>query len=68
MTVLDCLKSLTLSAVGNDDRMLRKFANARGGDIINCQLLGPRYSSCIKCPGGGCSRPAFADMSIYERA
>ena len=39
MTVLDCLKPLTLSAVGNNDRMLRnKF-------FVVCNL------SCNKCPG-----------------
>ena len=52
-----CLKPLTLSAVGNDDRMLRsKFfvvCSCRGGgrNTINCQIPGPRDSSCIKCPG-----------------
>ena len=38
MTVLDCLKPLTLSAVGNDDRMFG------GRDIINCQMPGPQDS------------------------
>ena len=62
MTVLDCLKPLTLSAVGNDDRMLRnKFVVVckcpRGTDTINCQMPGPRDSICETnargFPGGG---------------
>ena len=56
MTVLTCLKSLTLSAVGIDDRMLRnKFVVVckcpEGRDTINCQMPGPRDSSWNKCPG-----------------
>ena len=63
MAVLDCLKPLTLSAVGNDDRMLRNkifdiFVSSfvvckcpGDRDTINCQMSGPRDSPCIKCPG-----------------
>ena len=44
MAVLDCLNPLILSAVGNDDRMLRNkfslFANARGAETL----------STAKCP------------------
>ena len=45
----DCLKPLTLSAVGNDDRMLRnKFVvvcKCPGGrDTINCLMSVPRDS------------------------
>ena len=46
----NCLKPLTLSAVGNDDRMLRnkfvvvcKCPGERG--TINCQMPVPRDSS-----------------------
>ena len=50
MTVLDCLKPLTLSAVGNGDRMLRNtfllFANARGAGTL----------STAKCPAPGTHR------------
>ena len=43
VTVLDCLKPLTLSAVGNEDKMLRNkffvFCKYRGcRDTINCQM------------------------------
>ena len=42
-----------LSAVENDDRMLRsKFFVVQmpgGGDTINCQMLPPGDSSCNKC-------------------
>ena len=46
----DCLKLLTLSAVGNDDSMLRnKFVVVckcpEGRDTINCQMPVPRDSS-----------------------
>ena len=50
MTVFDCLKPLILSAVGNDDRMLRnKFVvvvcKCPGGrDTINFEMPGPRDS------------------------
>ena len=37
MTVLDCLKPLTLSAIGNDDRMLQiKF-------VVVCKYQGGHY-------------------------
>ena len=62
MLVLHCLKSLTLSAVGNDDRMLRnKFvvvSKCPGGrDTINCQIpvLQPgthREANARGLPGG----------------
>ena len=53
MTVLDCLKPMILSAVGNDDRMLRNrffiVCNCPGGwDTIDCQMLGLRDPSCNK--------------------
>ena len=52
MTVLDCLKPLTLSAVGNDERMLRNkfllFANARGAGTL----------LTTKCPAPGTHRRA----------
>ena len=58
MTVFDCLKpSVTLSAVGNDDKMLRRkqvfllLSNARGGDTIVQQMPGVFP--------GGCSRLEF---------
>ena len=55
MTVPECLKPLTLSAVGDDDGMLRNnfFIVCKrpvGRDTINCQMPGPRDSSCNRCP------------------
>ena len=54
MTVLDCLKPLALSAVGNDNRMLQNnilltFANAQwgGGGGVGRTLL------IVKCPVPG---------------
>ena len=59
MTVLDCLKSLTPSAVGNDDRMLRnKFVVVckypGGRDTINCQMPPVTYreTNARGLPGG----------------
>ena len=57
MTVLDCLKPLTLSAVGNADRMLRlMFANFRGtGTLITAKCPAPgthRASNARSLPGG----------------
>ena len=65
MTVLGCLKPLTLSAVGNDDGVLRnKF-------VVVCKYPGVGTLLTVKCPapgthretnarglpgGGGCSR------------
>ena len=50
MTVPECLKPLTLSAVGNDDGMLRNkflmFANARGAGTL----------LTVKCPAPGIHR------------
>ena len=44
MAVLDCLISLTLSAVGNDDRMFRnKF-------VVVCKCPGAGTLSTVKCP------------------
>ena len=61
MTVFNCWKPWTLSAVGNDNRMLRnKFVvvcKCPGGrDTINCQMPGLR-GLIVKqmpgvCPGG----------------
>ena len=47
---------MTLSAVGNDDRMLlSKFfcclQMTEGRDTIKFQIPGPQDKSCIKCPG-----------------
>ena len=53
MTVLDCLKPLTLSAVGNDDSMLRnkKFVVCKcpGGTLL-----------AAKCPDSGTHRASNA--------
>ena len=61
MTVFDCLKPLTLSAVGNDDRVLRNrfflFANARGGGgggggtllIVKCPPTGTHCETNARC-------------------
>ena len=51
MTVLDCLKPLTLNAVGNDDRMLRnKF-------VIVCKCPGDRDTVLtVKCLAPGTHR------------
>ena len=44
MTVFDCLKPLTLSAVGNDDRMMRnKF-------VVVCKCPGVGTLLTFKCP------------------
>ena len=56
MAVLDYLKPLTLSAVGNGDRSLRnKFfvvCKCPGDrDTINCQMPGSRDSLCNKYQG-----------------
>ena len=61
MTVLDCLKPLTLSAIGNDHRMLRnKFVvvcKCPGGQhTLNCQMPAPgthREINARGLPGGG---------------
>ena len=56
MTVLDCLKPLILSAVGNGDWMLLNqifvvYKCPGDRDTMNCQMPGPRNSSCNKCLG-----------------
>ena len=65
MTVLDCLKSLALSAVGNDNRMLRnKFVvvckNARGiGTLLTVKFPAAgthRETNTRGLPGGGDAR------------
>ena len=49
-TVLDCLKPLTLSAVGNDDTMLRnKF-------VVVCKCPGAGTLLTVKCPAPGTHR------------
>ena len=61
MTVLDCLKSSTLSAVENDDRMLRNkfvlFANSRGaGTLLTVKSPSPGThpeTNVRGLPGGG---------------
>ena len=61
MTVFDCLKPLTLSAVRNDNRMLRnKFvvvSNARGAgtlSAVKCTAPGTdRETNARGFPGGG---------------
>ena len=64
MIVLDCLKPLTLSAVGNDNGMLYEtslllFANARGAGTpltVKCPSLGHIVKQmpgvCSGGPGG----------------
>ena len=74
MTVLDCLKPLTLSAVGNDDRMLRnkifvlyKFPGVR--DTINCQNARPPGLIVHQMPWfctGGCSRQELTHTLIPQ--
>ena len=50
MTVFDCLKPSALSAVGNDDRMLRnKF-------FVVCKCPGGRTLLTAKCPAPGTHR------------
>ena len=56
MTVCDCLKPLTRSAVGNDDRMLRKkfvvVCKCPGGrDTINSQMPAPTGLIVKQMPG-----------------
>ena len=67
---------MTLSAVGNDDRMLRSnffFANAWGAGtlwIATCPPPSPRDSSCIKClvfARGGCSRLELTRTLQYDQ-
>ena len=54
MTVLDCLKSLTLSAVGNDDRMLRnKF-------VVVCKCPRAGTLLTVKCSAPGTHRETNA--------
>ena len=53
-TVFDCLKPLTLSAVGNDDRMLRnKF-------VVVCKCPGGGTLLIIKYPVPGTHRETNA--------
>ena len=66
MTVFDCLKSLNLSAVRNDDRMLRNkfvvFLLMPGGPghcLLTVKCLGPgthRKTNTWGLPGGGGGR------------
>ena len=54
MTMFDCLKPLTLSAVGNNDRMLRnKF-------VIVCKYPGGGTQLTVKCPAPGTHRQTNA--------
>ena len=54
MTVLDCLKPLTLSAVGNDDKMVRnKF-------VVVCKCPGDGTLLTVKCPAPGTHRETNA--------
>ena len=60
MTVLDCLKLLTLSAIGNDDRMLQiKFVvvcKYQGGTLLTVKCSDPgthRGTDARGLPGGG---------------
>ena len=64
MTVLDCLKPLTLNAIGNDDGCYETsfllFANARGaGTQLTAKYPAPkthRASNARGLPGGGDAR------------
>ena len=54
MTVLDCLKPLTLSAVRNDDRTLQnKF-------VVVCKCPGAGALLTVKCPAPGTHRETNA--------
>ena len=54
MTVFDCLKPLALSAVGNDDLMLRnKF-------VVVCKCPGSGTQLTVKCPVPGTHRKTNA--------
>ena len=54
MTVLGCLKPLTLSAVGNDDGVLRnKF-------VVVCKYPGVGTLLTVKCPAPGTHRETNA--------
>ena len=74
MTVLDCLKPLTRSAVGNDDRLLQNkfFAVCKcpgGRDTINCQMPVPRHSSVVQqMPGGILAAGIDSHISTVEPA
>ena len=79
MTLFDCLKPLTLSAVGTADRMLRdKFVvvyKCLGGrDTISCQMPGPWGLIMKQMPGvfpGGGDAPVGIDshiISVREQA
>ena len=57
MTVFDCLKSLALSAIGNDDKMLRnkfvvvcKFMPC-GGTLLTVKCRAPRPHRETNAPG-----------------
>ena len=59
MTVFDCLKPLTLSAVGNSDRMLRNklfvVCKCPGGTLLSakCPATGTHHASSARgLPGG----------------
>ena len=54
MSVFDCLKPLTLSAVGNDDRILQnKF-------VVVCKYPGAGTLLTVKCPVPGTHRETNA--------